>query len=351
MSPSSLGPSSPEVSEAAASGSPPERGSRGRSIAFGQEAGLAVGIIVILGVIAAFDMAIIGRWSFFSWYSQEAMLHQIALHGSLALGAAVVIMAGGIDLSVGAIVALTSVLAAKIMVHWLPGWGSGSTVIAFAAAILAGIVVGLFHSLLINGLNIPPFIATLATMAGLRSVAKLLSDNRKISVTDESFRYVGNHLPPSFLAFALMAVLVWLIMSRTVLGRHLYALGGNESAARLSGLPVAKLKTFAYCLSGALAALTGVLLAGKVGQGDHTAGMSYELYAITAAVVGGCSLRGGYGTIGGTLLGLFLIQIIIKGTGVLVTRVDASQIEGLVLGTVIVVAVAFNQILRGRSRT
>jgi ribose/xylose/arabinose/galactoside ABC-type transport system permease subunit len=145
-------------------------------------------------------------------------------------------------------------------------------------------------------------------------------------------------------------------MGWTVLGRHLYALGGNEAAARLSGLPTRRLKAVAYGLSGMLSALGGVLFAGNTGKGLGTMGVAYELYAITAAVVGGCSLAGGVGSIRGTVLGLFLIQIVIKGTGMTVPTlpfefvrgIDPSQIEGLVLGTVIVLAVAFNQRFRTR---
>ena len=138
-------------------------------------------------------------------------------------------------------------------------------------------------------------------------------------------------------------------MGWTVLGRHLYALGGNEAAARLSGLRTRRLKMIAYGLSGMLSALGGILFAGKIGQGQSTLGVSYELYAITAAVVGGCSLSGGAGSIRGTVLGLVLIQIVIKGTGLVVKWIDSTQIEGLVLGAVVVLAVAFNQRVRGRA--
>ncbi len=139
------------------------------------------------------------------------------------------------------------------------------------------------------------------------------------------------------------------MMGATVLGRHLFALGGNETAARLSGLPTRRLKAVAYGLSGMLAALGGVLFTGRSGQADPRLGMTYELIAITAAVVGGCSLSGGVGSIRGTVLGLVLIQIVIKGTGQLAPQgIDSTQVEGLVLGTVVVLAVAFNQRFRGR---
>jgi ribose/xylose/arabinose/galactoside ABC-type transport system permease subunit len=179
-------------------------------------------------------------------------------------------------------------------------------------------------------------------------VAMLVSKNEPINVPIPILRSFGmdnNYTVPLFLA---SAAIMSLIMGATVLGRHLFALGGNETAARLSGLRTNRLKTIAYCISGLFSALGGVLFLGNGGSAQPTMGTSYELYAITAAVVGGCSLSGGVGSIRGTVLGLVLIQLVIKGTGIIVTGIDSSQIEGLVLGTVVVLAVAFNQRFRVR---
>jgi ribose/xylose/arabinose/galactoside ABC-type transport system permease subunit len=148
--------------------------------------------------------------------------------------------------------------------------------------------------------------------------------------------------------FLVTALIIHIMMSRTVLGRHIYALGGNEAAARLSGLRPDRLKMVVYGLAGFLSALGGLLFTGRSGQGQATMGVSYELFAITAAVVGGCSLTGGLGTIRGTVLGLILIQCVIKGTGQVVERIDSTQVEGLVLGLVVILAVAFNQRFRAR---
>ena len=186
---------------------------------------------------------------------------------------------------------------------------------------------------MINQLRLPPFIATLATMAGLRSLAAILSGNKAINVPFEWYRVFGSNPWWTLVLFAAVAAVTSVMMGATVLGRHLFALGGNEMAARLSGLPTRRLKAVAYGLSGMLAALGGVLFTGRSGQADPRLGVTYELYAITAAVVGGCSLSGGVGSIRGTVLGLFLIQIVIKGTAIIVRGIDSSQIEGLVLGT------------------
>jgi ribose/xylose/arabinose/galactoside ABC-type transport system permease subunit len=142
-------------------------------------------------------------------------------------------------------------------------------------------------------------------------------------------------------------VFMSILMGWTVLGRHLFALGGNETAARLSGLRTNRLKAVAYGLAGTLSALGGILFTGYSGQADSRLGVTYELTAITAAVVGGCSLSGGVGSIRGTVLGLLLTQIVLKGTGILVKGIDSTQIEGLVLGTVVLLAVALNQRFRG----
>jgi ribose/xylose/arabinose/galactoside ABC-type transport system permease subunit len=324
-------------------------GTRGRgaaSIFRTPEWGLVAGILVVLGLIYVLEPT----HAFFSANSQRTVTHNVALFGVLSIGAAVVIIAGGIDLSVGAVVALSSVVCAKLLTEWLPGaqpsGGSLSPLIlslAVAITLLLGMAIGLVHAFLINELGLPPFIATLATMAGLRSLAIIASNNRSINVSFQSFRVFGNDNRFTVPIFALVAIGVSVMMSSTVLGRHLYALGGNEAAARLSGLPTRRLKAIAYGLSGMLSALGGLLFAGNTGQGKGTMGVSYELYAITAAVVGGCSLSGGVGSIRGTVLGLLLIQIVIKGTGIVVKGIDSTQIEGLVLGTVVILAVAFNQ--------
>ena len=315
------------------------------------EWGLLAGILAIVAFIYFIDPS----RNFFSEYSLKNVLHNVALYGVLSLGAATVIIAGGIDLSVGAVVALSSVFCAKMLTEWLPGLpkpgeaiAPGLVVVAVGATLLVGLVIGLLHALMINELRLPPFIATLATMAGLRSVAILLSKNRSINVTSSTFRLLGSDNRYTVPIFVAVALVMSIVMGATVLGRHLFALGGNETAARLSGLRTNRLKAFAYGISGMLSALGGVLFTGNTGQAQGTMGVSYELYAITAAVVGGCSLAGGVGSIRGTVLGLVLIQIVIKGTGIVVKNIDSSQIEGLVLGTVVVLAVAFNQRFRGR---
>ncbi len=314
------------------------------------ELGLSVAIAVALLVIYKLDPS----HAFFRGYRVQTLFHNVALYGLLAIGAAVVIISGGIDLSSGSLVALSSVIGAKLLTDWLVrGVSSGaepSTVIVVASIALAlvmGLLIGLFHAFLITMVRLPPFIATLATMAGLRSLAKIADGNHTVTVRYYAFRVLGDDYRVSLGIFVVVAMVFSILMGNTVLGRHIYAMGGNETAARLSGVRTRRLKYFVYGVSGLLSAMAGILFAGKNGLGDHTLGISYELIAITAAVVGGCSLSGGIGSIRGTVLGLFLTQIVIQGTGqVAPPGIDSTTIEGLVLGTVVILAVAFNQLVR-----
>jgi ribose/xylose/arabinose/galactoside ABC-type transport system permease subunit len=313
-----------------------------------QESALTVGILVVLAVIYLLDR----DRAFYQSYSLQTLLHTVARFGVLAVGAAVVIIAGGIDLSTGAVVSLASVVSAKLLTEWLRDSTSappsfGLIVFVICLTLLMGTGIGLGHALMINLLRLPPFIATLATMAGLRSLATVLCQNRTITVPFAAYRALGKEPWISLSVFACIAIFLSILMTRTVLGRHLFALGGNEMAARLSGLRTERLKMVAYAIAGTLSALGGIMFTGYSGQGDSRMGVTYELTAITAAVVGGCSLSGGVGSIRGTVLGLLLTQIVLKGTGILARGVDATQIEGLVLGTVVLVAVAFNQRFRG----
>jgi ribose/xylose/arabinose/galactoside ABC-type transport system permease subunit len=328
---------------------------------------LVIGIVVVLGLIYVLDPS----RSFFTLYSRRSMLHQVGLFGVLSVGAALVIISGGIDLSIGSVVALSSIVSAKLLTEWLrDGSASGAAppsttlvAVAIGLSLLMGLAIGLMHAFMINRLKLPPFIATLATMAGLRSLASILCQNKTINVPYDTYRFVGSSAWWTLGLFAVVATAASVMMGMSVLGRHLYAMGGNETAARLSGLSTNRLKAVAYGLSGMLAALGGILFTGRSGQADSRLGVTYELYAITAAVVGGCSLSGGVGSIRGTALGLLLIQIIIKGTGLVVRPfdfhigswlvrfqgIDSTQVEGLVLGIVIVLAVAFNQRTRTRA--
>jgi ribose/xylose/arabinose/galactoside ABC-type transport system permease subunit len=294
------------------------------------------------------------------------ILRQTSFLGIIALGAAVVIISGGIDLSSGSMIAFSGSVCAVLLVLLAPnemrnslpvGWGVIST--AIAGTLLAGFLIGSLHAWLITVVGLPPFVATLATLVGLRSFARALVDNvttsvwraskSQIDVADDTFRNFAKHLWIPATLFALLAVVTWIMLSRTVLGRHLYALGGNEQAARLSGIRTEKLKWFAYVFSAMLSSLAGMLYVADTSTANpQMLGQGYELNAIAAAVVGGCSLQGGVGTIPGTVLGVLFLRIVIDGVAKII-KSGADVYEGLIVGMVVVLAVAFAQ-LRGVAR-
>ena len=290
--------------------------------------------------------------NFASVDSARLLLREGVLLGIYAIGAAIVIVAGGIDLSTGSVIAFSGVVCAMLLRAFggeslaahqpLPVWVIGTAILLTLGV---GLFIGLFHTLLIRKLDLPPFIATLGTLAGLRSLAKVLSNDEKISANNDTFRALYTVWWVPALIFLLVAIGAALLMRRTVPGRHLYALGGNEEAARLSGLRIGRLKGTAYSLAALLSSVAGILYAARQGQGDAESAVGYELSAIAAAVVGGCNLRGGQGTIAGTILGVMFLTIVVNGIANVI-KVDSTQWEGLVMGLVLILAVAVNRLKR-----
>ena len=290
------------------------------------------------------------------------IVRQTSLLGIFALGAAVVIIAGGIDLSSGSVIAFGGTICATIMYaldkeNMLAAAPISKWVIAVAilGTLLVGFLIGSLHVWLITVIGLPPFVATLATLVGLRSLGRAIVENvtqrsTQVQIYDEDFRYLATSVWIPALLFVLLAGLMWLLMSRTVTGRHLYALGGNEQAAKLSGIRTDRLKWLAYCLSSMLSAVAGILYIGDQAVADpQTLGRGYELNGIASAVVGGCSLQGGAGTIQGTVLGAFFLRVVIDGVAKII-KTGADVYEGLIVGVVVVVAVAFNQLRAGGGR-
>jgi len=288
----------------------------------------------------------------------EVLVRQWSMLGLFSLGAAVVIIAGGIDLSIGSVIAFGGTTCASVLLLLAPEAMTGSEplplwvqIAAIAATLFVGFLIGSLHAWLITVVQLPPFVATLATLVGLRSLARAICEsvtltvrgdvNTKISIFDASFRYLANSVWIPAALLVLLGAALWMLLSRTVLGRHLYALGGNEQAARLSGLQTDRLKWVAYCLSAMLSSLAGVLyICEQSVANPQTLGLGYELNAIAAAVVGGCSLQGGVGTAPGTLLGALFLRVVIDGVAKVI-KTGADVYEGLIVGVVVVFAVTF----------
>jgi len=237
------------------------------------------------------------------------ILRQTSVNAIIAVGMTLVILTAGIDLSVGSILALTGALAATMVAADLP------VIIAIPAALLAGAALGGISGAIIAKGKVQAFIATLVTMTALRGFTMVFTDGRPISTgfseNSDAFAVLGTGywlgIPVPIWIMALVFALAWYLLNHTRLGRYIYALGGNESATRLSGINVDRVKIAVYTLCGALSALAGLIVTSRLSSAQPTAGMGYELDAIAAVVVGGTSLMGGKGRIMGTLIGALII--------------------------------------------
>jgi ribose transport system permease protein len=310
---------------------------------------ISLGLVVLLGVIFNADGA------FLKWGTHRDMLRQISVYGILACGMTLVIITSGIDLSVGSVLGLVAVLFSLLTIRW--GW---SPALASAACLLAGAACGAVSGGVIAGFAVQPFIATLAMMVFARGLAKFVSGGQKVSTAvqqaDGTYQYV--EIPEIFnslsakvlhdniavvtLVLLTCLLLCWVLLGRLRWGRYLYAIGGNEEAARLSGIPVAAMKVLAYSLSGLFCAVAGICQAAQELQGDPEAGSTYELSAIAIVVIGGTSLRGGRGGVLLTLLGILTIGYLEKILSINAVG-EASRL--MLTGAIIVGAVWFQ---RGR---
>ena len=329
------------------------------------EAVLVVAILVVVAITAVVD----SNHSYVRDPSTSFrdIARNVALLGIFSLGAAVVIIGGGIDLSAGSMIAFSGTICAATMTLLAPEAMKNSQPVgplvalcAVAAALFSGFLVGTLHAWLIASVRLPPFVATLATLVGLRSFARAFcsyvtaktlhgSGNTEINVYDPSFRFLREHVAIYVGVFLVLAALTWLILSRTVLGRHIHALGGNEQAARLSGIRTDAVKWFAYCFSAMTASIAGVFyVADQSVASPVNLGVGYELNAIAAAVVGGCSLQGGVGTVSGVILGVVFLRVVIDSVAKLI-KSGSDIYEGMIVGIVVVIAVTFSQLRQLRS--
>ncbi len=268
------------------------------------------------------------------------VLRQNSFTAVLAVGMTLTILTGGIDLSVGSVVALSGVLAAEVLAK-----GHGVTA-AIGAGVATGAAVGIVNALFVTRVRIPPFLASLAMMLIVRAVAFKHTGGETVRLPEEavaSFGALMDGLAPVAIMLAVVG-LGWFVLSWTPFGRHVYAVGGNVEAARLSGIRVPRVLTGVYLLCGALAGLAGVMVASRLGAGDPRTGVSFELDAVAATVVGGTSLFGGRGTVWGTLAGVFFIGML--GNGLNLYGVDSYD-QQIVKGVVLLAATSLD-LWRGR---
>ena len=263
--------------------------------------------------------------TFFTPANLSNVLRQNAFTAILAAGMTFVILTAGIDLSVGSVVALSGVLCADLLVRGLP------LPVAVGAGLLVGLATGTINGAAVTLLRVPAFIATLATMLVVRGLAYKYTDARTISGLPAGFAVLSNGAVTAS-AVVVIFVLSWFALTRTPFGRHVYAVGGNESAAWLSGIRVARVRMAVYSVCGLAAGLAGVLVASRLNAGYPRAGEYYELDAIAAVVVGGTSLFGGSGSVWSALAGAFFIGILNNGLNLYrVSPYEQLVVKGIVL--------------------
>ena len=280
------------------------------------------------------------------------MMRFVATFGLLAIGEILVIITGGIDLSVGSMTALTGVLAAMLMMRGIAFIPPLGTVPAIVITLACAALVGVWHGFCVTRLHIPPFIVTLGTWLILRGLAAFITRGYPILFPAESpFLILGQgeiyKIPVMFIILILVALIASFLLDGTTLGRHIYAVGGNIEAARVSGINVDRVRVFCYAISGIMAGVVGVLLASRLGQGTPTVGEGYELWAIAATVIGGTSLMGGEGSVAGAILGAATMAVMANG---LVLVNFSSYLQNVVLGAVLMIAVAYDMWQRHRQR-
>jgi ribose transport system permease protein len=300
------------------------------------KAGPAAGLVLLF---LYFGLSTAG---FFTKDNLIYMALQIAVVALLAIGETFIIVAGGIDLSVGSVLALSGVTTALLLTHDTP------VALAILAGIGVGALCGLINGLLTTQAGLPPFIVTLGMMGICRGLAKIWTDAQNIDVSGSptftrlgSERVLADWVPIPVLALIVVALISFFILRFTALGRYCYAMGSNKEAARLSGVNVKAYTTVVFVICGLLSGLAGVVQAARVGIGQPTGGMGYELDGIAAAVIGGASLMGGVGTISGTILGALIMAVLRSGCDL---KGVSPHLQDVVIGGVIVLAVLVDRI-------
>ncbi|WP_028452138.1 ABC transporter permease subunit [Chitinilyticum aquatile] len=269
------------------------------------------------------------------------VMRQVSINALIAFGMTLVILLGGIDLSVGSILALSSVFTAMLIANF-----GIDPVAATCIGVAAGAAMGAANGLIIAKGKVAPFIATLATMTILRGLSLQFSEGRPVTGLNSDFfsmlggGYIANLIPIPVVGMLVMFGVFWFVLKKTVFGRHVYAVGGNEEASRLSGLSVDSVKIWVYTISGAMSAMAGIILTSRLNSAQPTAGAGYELDAIAAVVLGGTSLTGGRGWIFGTLVGALLIGVLSNGLNLLGV---SSFYQLVVKGIVILLAVLMDR--------
>ncbi|WP_300000888.1 ABC transporter permease [uncultured Cedecea sp.] len=287
-----------------------------------------------------------GVWSSNYFLSNENMLivlRQVSINGILAIGMTFVIIAAGVDLSVGSVLALSGIVAARFATN-NAGLSIGDTanavMLPLIVALGIGIICGLINGTVLARYRLQPFIVTMGMLSAARGMSMLTTDGNPVSQLNSDFRWLGNgyiaDIPVPVVIFTVLFIGAWIVLNKTIFGRHVYAVGGNQKSARTSGINVFKIKVLVYTLCGCLAGVAGLILTARTGSAQTNAGAGYELDAIAAVVIGGTSMAGGVGTLVGTLFGVLIIGVMNNGLDLLGVQ---SYYQQIIKGVLIVVAV------------
>ncbi|WP_414050968.1 ABC transporter permease subunit [Macrococcus animalis] len=296
--------------------------------------GPLLGLIILVIVITALNSSFIAPSNIFN------LLRQVSINGLIAFGMTFVILTGGIDLSVGSILALSSALTALMITSGV------DPILALLIGALIGAILGAVNGILITFGKMAPFIATLATMTIFRGLTLVVTDGNPITNLGDNvlFQMFGKGyllgIPVPAITMLIVFLVLYFILHKTVFGKNTYAIGGNEKAAFISGIKVNKVKILIYSISGLMAAIAGAILTSRLNSAQPTAGTSYELDAIAAVVLGGTSLTGGKGRIFGTLIGVLIIGVLNNGLNLLGV---SSFYQQVIKGVVILIAVLIDR--------
>ncbi|ABV63920.1 MULTISPECIES: ribose ABC transporter permease RbsC [Bacillus] len=308
--------------------------SNGRFDNIMQKLGPFLGLIILVAIVSILNPAFLEPLNILN------LLRQISINALIAFGMTFVILTGGIDLSVGAILALSSALTAGFIVSGM------DPILAIIVGSIIGAILGMVNGLLITKGKMAPFIATLATMTIFRGLTLVYTDGNPITGlgSNYAFQLFGRGyflgIPVPAITMLLTFIVLWVLLHKTPFGRRTYAIGGNEKAALISGIKVPRVKIMIYSLAGFMSALAGAILTSRLNSAQPTAGTSYELDAIAAVVLGGTSLSGGRGRIVGTLIGVLIIGVLNNGMNLLGV---SSFYQSVVKGIVILIAVLLDR--------
>ena len=301
--------------------------------------GTLIGLLVLCAVLWALT-------PFFLTVSNLLNIaQQTSINAIVAVGMTYVILSGGIDLSVGSIVAVSGVVLGTLLQD------GQALPVAIAAALGIGVACGVINGALVSWGGLPPFIVTLGMMSIARGAALVFTEGRPVSGFDAGFRSIATgsagFIPAPVIVMVVVYAVAHIVLTRTTFGRYVYAIGGNEEAARLSGVAVRFHKTAIYAVSGLMSAVATIILTARLNSAQPIAGMMYELDAIAATVIGGTSLMGGEGTLAGTLVGALIMGVLRNGLNLLGV---SSFLQQIVIGAVIVGAVLVDTVLKQRTK-